>query len=260
MLMKKISPNRVEKNHSLARQRFEDVGVDVGAALKRREGLALSLPCWQGDDVRGFESLDVELGGGLAATGNYPGKARSPEELRRDLDQAFALIPGRHRVNLHASYAETGRRPVPRNELQAAHFEHWIAWARSRGRGLDFNPTFFAHPLAADGLTLTHPDRGTRRFWIEHGIASRRIAAAMGRRLGKCCVNNIWIPDGSKDIPVDRLAPRLRLAAGHGDREGVNLPGDLIDGGCGHRVSSLSPAPGSHAGLPGSRDRSSFRL
>ncbi len=211
--MKKIRPIRVEQTYRTARQRFEDLGVEPEAALARLEGIALSLPCWQGDDVRGFESLDVELGGGLAATGNYPGKARSPDELRRDLDQAFALIPGRHRVNLHASYAETGRHGVPRNELQPSHFETWMAWAKSHGRGLDFNPTFFAHPLAADGLTLTHPDRATRRFWIEHGVASRRIAAAIGRRLGKVCVNNVWIPDGSKDTPADRRAPRERLTA-----------------------------------------------
>ena len=211
--MTKKTSLRIEQTYRLARQRFADAGVDVESALARLEGIALSLPCWQGDDVRGFERLDAELDGGLAATGNYPGRARSPDELRRDLDQACALIPGRHRVSLHASYAETGRRRVARNELQAAHFENWIAWSKSRGRGLDFNPTFFAHPLAAGGLTLTHPDRATRRFWIEHGIASRRIAAAIGRRLGTPCVNNIWIPDGSKDTPADRRAPRERLTA-----------------------------------------------
>ncbi len=211
--MIKIRPVRIEQRYRMARQQFEDAKVDVDDALARLEDLALSLPCWQGDDVRGFESLDVELGGGLAATGNYPGKARSPDELRRDLDQACALIPCRLRVNLHASYAETGSQLVARNELQVAHFENWIAWAKSHGRGLDFNPTFFAHPLAADGLTLTHPDPATRGFWIEHGIASRRIAAAIGRRLGTPCVNNIWIPDGSKDTPADRCAPRERLTA-----------------------------------------------
>jgi L-rhamnose isomerase len=152
------------------------------------------------------------LGGGLAVTGNYPGRARTPAELRADLDVALSLIPGRHRLNLHAMYAETGGQRVERNELEAAHFQSWIDWARAKRLGMDFNPTFFAHRKAADGFTLAHADAGIRRFWIEHGIVCRRIGAAIGKALGTPCVTNVWIPDGSKDTPVDRKGPRQRLA------------------------------------------------
>jgi len=203
---------RTEQAFGLAQQQYAEIGVDVERALRRLSAIPISLHCWQGDDVGGFENLGSELGGGLAVTGNYPGKARTPDELRSDLDMALALIPGRHRLNLHACYAETGGRRVERNELEPAHFRNWIDWAKSKGMGMDFNPTFFAHPKAADGLTLSHPDEGIRRFWIEHGIACRQIGAALGKALGTPCVTNVWIPDGSKDTPVDRKGPRLRLA------------------------------------------------
>ncbi|NOX55094.1 MAG: L-rhamnose isomerase, partial [Planctomycetes bacterium] len=188
------------------------IGVDTDAALERLGKIAISLHCWQGDDVGGFESLGEELGGGLAVTGNYPGKARTPDELRSDLDMALSLIPGTHRLNLHASYAETGGERVERDELQPVHFQTWIDWAKERQMGLDFNPTFFAHEKAADGFTLAHPDASIRKFWIDHGIVCRRIGAAMGEALGTPCVTNVWIPDGFKDIPVDRKGPRERLA------------------------------------------------
>ncbi len=187
------------------------MGVDAEEAMQRLGALRLSLHCWQGDDVTGFERGTAELGGGLAVTGNHPGRARTPSELRDDLDQALALIPGRHRVNLHAMYGEFGRRPVDRDQIEPSHFEGWIDWARTRGLGLDFNPTCFAHPLADDGFTLSHPDPAVRAFWIEHCRRSRRVAAAMGAALGTPCVNNVWIPDGFKDTPADRLAPRERL-------------------------------------------------
>lgn len=206
------SSQPVEQAYALARERYAELGVDTDAALARLSSISLSLHCWQGDDVGGFEDERHAIGGGLAVTGNYPGKARSADELRQDLDQTLALIPGKHRVNLHASYAELHGNRVARNELRTEHFQNWIDWARERSLGLDFNPTYFAHPLAADGLTLTHPDRGIRQFWIEHGVACRRIGAAMGQALGTPCVNNIWIPDGSKDTPVDRRGPRQRLA------------------------------------------------
>jgi len=209
--MSKSTP-RVEKAFALARRQYADRGVDVEKALKRLSGIAISLHCWQGDDVGGFENFGAELGGGLAVTGNYPGKARTPDELRADLDMALSLIPGRHRLNLHAFYAELSGRRVDRNELEPKHFAYWIDWARSRRMGMDFNPTFFSHPKAADGFTLSHPDRAIRRFWIEHGIACRRIGAAIGKALGKTCVTNVWIPDGYKDTPVDRKGPRERLA------------------------------------------------
>jgi len=153
------------------------------------------------------------LGGGLAVTGNYPGKARTPDELRADVDKALSLIPGKHRLNLHAFYAETREKRVNRDEIEPRHFQGWIDWARRNELGLDFNPTFFSHPKAADGFTLSHRDKGIRQFWIEHGIACRAIGAAMGKALGKTCITNVWIPDGYKDTPADRKAPRERLAA-----------------------------------------------
>ncbi|MBV9124667.1 MAG: L-rhamnose isomerase [Planctomycetes bacterium] len=205
-------PSSIEQAFALARERYANLGVQVDQALKRLAGIPISLHCWQGDDVGGFENSGQELGGGLAVTGNYPGKARTPEELRSDLDLALALLPGAHRLNLHASYAETGGRGVERNQLAPEHFRAWIDWAKAKRIGLDFNPTFFAHPKAADGLTLSHPDEGIRRFWIEHGIACRHIGAAMGKALGSPCITNVWIPDGSKDTPVDRQGPRRRLA------------------------------------------------
>jgi L-rhamnose isomerase len=203
---------RTEQAFGLAQQQYAEIGVDVERALERLSAIPISLHCWQGDDVGGFEHVGSAPGGGLAVTGNYPGKARTPDELRSDLDTALSLIPGRHRLNLHACYAETDGRRVERNKLEPAHFRNWIDWAKTKGMGVDFNPTFFAHPKAADGLTLSHPDEGMRRFWIEHGIACRQIGAAMGKALGTACVTNVWIPDGLKDTPVDRKGPRLRLA------------------------------------------------
>jgi L-rhamnose isomerase len=201
----------IEGAYKLAKERFADLGVDTDAAIKKLAKTPISLHCWQGDDCGGFEKQG-ELGGGLAATGNYPGKARIPAELRSDVEKALALIPGKHRFNLHAFYAEVGGKKVDRNELGPEHFKGWIDWAKSLGLGMDFNPTYFAHPKAADGFTLSHRDKGIRNFWIEHGIACRKIGAAMGKALGTPCVTNVWIPDGYKDIPVDRKGPRERLA------------------------------------------------
>lgn len=198
--------------YPLIRERYAALGVDTDAAIARLRAIAISLHCWQGDDVGGFEGATT-LGGGLAVTGNYPGKARTPDELREDLEKALSLIPGKHRLNLHAFYAETGGQKVERNELRPEHFSRWIGWAQSQGLGLDFNPTFFSHPLAADGFTLSHRDEGIRRFWIEHGIACRQIGAAMGKQLGSATVTNVWVPDGHKDTPVDRKTPRERLAS-----------------------------------------------
>lgn len=197
--------------YELARERYAALGVDTEAALVRLSQVALSLHCWQGDDVGGFENPGGELTGGIAATGNYPGKARNADELRSDLDLAYRLIPGTHRLNLHAIYAETGSAKVERNQLGPEHFAAWLDWAKEHGRGLDFNPTCFSHPLADDGYTLAHPDPAVRQFWIEHCIASRRIGAHFGQALGTPCVTNIWVPDGAKDTPADRLGPRQRL-------------------------------------------------
>lgn len=197
--------------YELARERYAELGVDTDAALARLSTVAISLHCWQGDDVGGFEGGSEPLGNGLAVTGRYPGKARTVGELRSDLDTALSLIPGRHRLNLHAIYGEFGGRAVDRDEIDASHFSGWIDWARSHGMGLDFNPTYFSHRLAADGFTLSHPDAGIRNFWVRHGQCCRRIAAAMGAALGTPTVTNVWIPDGYKDAPVDRLSPRRRL-------------------------------------------------
>jgi L-rhamnose isomerase len=201
----------IESMYELAKARYASIGVDTEAALRTLSTVPISLHCWQGDDVAGFEGATGDVGGGLAVTGNYPGKARTADELRQDLDMAYNLIPGTHRLNLHAIYAETGGVSVPRNELRPEHFESWIAWAKEEGHGLDFNPTLFGHPLADDGFTLSSYDEGVRKFWIEHCIACREIGAAMGRALGTPCVTNIWIPDGYKDLPVDRLTPRILL-------------------------------------------------
>lgn len=196
--------------YDLARDRYAALGVDVEAALATLRTIPISLHCWQGDDVIGFEDPDRGLSGGIMATGNYPGKARTVAELRADLDQAYSLIPGTHRLNLHAIYLDTDQK-VPRNAIRPEHFAGWVDWARANGHGLDFNPTCFSHPLAEDGFTLAHPDAGIREFWIEHCIASREIGAHFGQALGTPCVTNIWIPDGYKDTPADRLAPRERL-------------------------------------------------
>ncbi len=203
---------QIQQSYTLARERYASLGVDTEAAIERLAAVTISLHCWQGDDVGGFEHVGEEPGGGLAVTGNYPGKARTADELRDDLEKALSLIPGKHRVNMHAFYAETDGKAVERNELQPTHFQRWIDWAKEHGLGMDFNPTFFAHPKATDGFTLSHADAGIRRFWIEHGIACRKIGEAFGRALGTPCVTNVWIPDGFKDLPVDRKGPRQRLA------------------------------------------------
>ena len=199
--------------YSFAQQAYADLGVDTEAVLQRLTEIPISLHCWQGDDVGGFERPGATLsGGGIQTTGNYPGKARTIEELRADLDQVFALVPGKHRVNLHAIYGEFGGKEVERDAILPEHFQGWIDWAKARGLGLDFNPSYFSHPLANDGATLTHRDPEVRQFWIDHGVACRRIGAGMGRQLGTACVTNVWIPDGSKDLPIDRKGPREVLA------------------------------------------------
>jgi L-rhamnose isomerase len=202
---------QVRDAYILARERYALLGVDTDAALARLARMPISMHCWQGDDLGGYEAQDVELGGGLAVTGNAPGKARTAQELRADLDEAYRLIPGTHRLNLHAIYAETGGQRVERNELRSEHFRAWVEWARANQHGLDFNPTCFAHPLAAGGFTLASSDHGVRQFWVEHCLACRDIGEYFGRELGTPCVTNIWIPDGFKDTPVDRLAPRRLL-------------------------------------------------
>lgn len=205
------STRKIESAYTLARERYAALGVDTDAALRQLARIPISIHCWQGDDVGGFEKPGGTLGDGLAVTGNYPGKARTPEELRGDFEKVLALLPGRHRFNLHASYAEMGAKRVERDALSANQFQNWIAWAKSLGIGLDFNQTYFAHPKVERGWTLTHPDKAIRKFWIEHGIRCREIGAAFGKALGKTCLTNLWIPDGMKDTPADRKGPRERL-------------------------------------------------
>ena len=202
---------QIENAYQMARERYAELGVDSEQAMQALAGISLSLHCWQGDDVGGFENSGAALGGGLAATGNYPGKARNPDELRADLDRAYSLIPGSHRLNLHAMYAETGGRQVERSQVRPEHFSAWADWATANHHGLDFNPSLFSHPKAESGFTLSSYDDGIRAYWVEHCIASRKIGEYFGRVLGMPCVTNIWIPDGYKDSPFDRKTPRVLL-------------------------------------------------
>lgn len=194
-----------------AREQFATWGVDTESALAALAATPVSVHCWQGDDVAGFESSATTLGGGLVATGNCPGKARNFPELCSDLEQVRKLVPGSLRLNLHAIYATDNPARVDRDALDSSHFRSWIDWAKAGKWGIDFNPTCFAHPLAADGFTLSHKDPGVRKFWIAHCIACRRIGADIGRELESPAITNIWVPDGYKDTPADRMAPRRRL-------------------------------------------------
>lgn len=198
------------KEYTIARDIYAELGVDTEKALERIQNIPLSIHCWQADDVMGFEGAS-QLTGGILATGNYPGRARNAEELRKDFEFAHRLIPGVHRLNLHAMYLEQKGKRVDRNEIEPMHYEGWIDWARSIGIALDFNPTFFSHEKSSSGFTLSHWDSGIRMFWIEHGKRSRRIAQHIGQKLGTLCTNNFWIPDGWKDHPADRIGPRMRL-------------------------------------------------
>jgi len=198
-------------SYLVAKEKYSEFNIDTDEVLSKLEKIAISIHCWQGDDVAGFENPDGMLTGGIQATGNYIGKAKTPEQLRGDIDKALTLIPGKHRLNLHAIYAETKGEKVDRDKIKPEHFENWVNWAKEKGMGLDFNPTCFSHPLSADGFTLSHPDKSIRDFWINHCKASRKIGEYFGRQLGTPCVTNYWVPDGFKDIPVDRLSPRIRL-------------------------------------------------
>ncbi len=198
-------------NYELAKAKYAKYGIDTDAAIETLKDVTVSIHCWQGDDVTGFDSKEA-LSGGIQTTGNYPGKARTPDELMADIDKAFSMVPGKKKLNLHACYAifEDGEY-ANRNELQPKHFAKWVKFAKERGMGIDFNPTFFAHPMVKDNLTLSSPDEETRKFWVEHGKACLKIAEYFANETGECCVMNIWIPDGFKEIPADRLGPRARF-------------------------------------------------
>ena len=218
---------QIERAFQDAKAEYAALGVDVDQAIASCLAVPISVHCWQVDDVAGFEVSESTDGGGIMATGNYPGRARNGDEARADFDQVLSLLPGTHKLNVHAFYAETDGQAVERDELEPAHFSRWIDWAKAAGIGLDFNPTYFAHPKADDGFTLSHADAGIRDFWVRHGIASRRIAEHMAREVGQPCVNNHWVPDGAKDSPADRFGPRQRLAESY-DR--ILDPGLGVDG------------------------------
>jgi L-rhamnose isomerase len=202
----------IKKTYQLAKEQYAELGIDTGKIIKQLDDVVISLHCWQTDDVGGFEKEGAELGGGgIQATGNFPGKAKTLEQMRDDLDKVMSLLPGRQRLNLHAIYGEFGGKTVDRDQIEVKHFKGWINWAKKRKIGLDFNCTCFSHPLADDGFTLSSKNPKIRKFWIEHTKRCRSIAAEMGKQLGTPSVHNIWIPDGSKDTPVDRYALRKLL-------------------------------------------------
>ncbi len=202
----------IEKSYILAKQQYAELGVDTSKVLKEMDNIVISLHCWQTDDVGGFEKEGAELGGGgIQATGNFPGKAKTIVQMRADLDKAMSLLPGKQRLNLHAIYGEFGGKLVDRDQIEVKHYQGWINWAKKRKIGLDFNCTCFSHPLADDGFTLSSKNPKIRKFWIEHTKRCRKISAEMGKQLGTPSVHNIWIPDGSKDTPVDRYTLRKLL-------------------------------------------------
>jgi L-rhamnose isomerase len=212
-----------------AREAYKAIGVDTDKALAQLAQLPISIHCWQADDVGGFETPDATLsGGGIQATGHYPGKARNIEELRKDLEKVFSLVPGVHRLNLHASYGDFGDTFVDRDQIEPSHFDSWIAWAKKNNIALDFNGTFFSHPKAEDGFTLASKDPSIRSFWIEHEKRCRKIAAYIGEQLGQTCILNTWIPDGSKDITFDRFGYRKILKESLDEVFAIEYPSEYM--------------------------------
>ena len=227
-----ITDSQIEANFEQAAEQYAAYGVDVEKAVDTALQVPISLHCWQGDDVAGFEVVDEAVeGGGIMATGNYPGRARNGEELRQDLKKVVDLLPGPHRANVHAFYCDTGGEVIDRDALEPKHFAGWVDWAKEHNLGIDFNPTYFAHPKANDGFTLSHPDKGIRDFWIQHGIASRRISEAIGKSLNGEVVNNHWAPDGAKDHPADRWTPRERLMEAYDEMfdESLGIGPECVD-------------------------------
>lgn len=207
-----MNTHNIERAYQLAKEQYAALGVDTEKAVEKMKEVVISLHCWQTDDVGGFEKPDAALsGGGIQTTGNYPGKATTIEQMRTDLEKVMQLLPGKQRLNLHAIYGEFGGKLVDRDEIGVEHFQGWIDWAAAQGIGLDFNGTFFSHPKADNGFTLSSKDEGIRQFWVEHMKRCREIGAEMGKQLGTPCVHNTWIPDGSKDVPVDRNGYRSLL-------------------------------------------------
>lgn len=213
----------VKESYELAKKRYAEYGIDTDKVLETLKNIPISMHCWQGDDVIGFENPDGELTGGIQTTGNYPGKATTPEQLRADIEKALSMIPGKHRINLHAIYGDFEGN-VERDKIEPKHFAKWVEWAKKNNVGLDFNPTCFSHPMSADGMTISHPDKEVRDFWIRHCKASREIAAYFGKELGTPAVTNFWFPDGMKDITVDKYGPRKRMMEGLDEIFSVEYP------------------------------------
>ncbi len=201
----------IEKSYEIAKEQYAAIGVDVDAAIAKMKEVKISLHCWQTDDVVGFETADGELSGGIQTTGNYPGKATTIEQMRADLEKVLSLLPGKQRLNLHAVYGDFKGEKVDRNQIEVKHFQSWIDWCKEQGIGMDFNATCFSHDRAADGYTLSSKNEENRKFWVEHVKRCRAISAEVGKQLGTPCVHNTWIPDGSKDVPVDRNGYRTLL-------------------------------------------------
>lgn len=199
-----------KKMYELAKDIFANIGVDTDKAIESLKKIEISMNCWQGDDVLGFLFRENALSGGIQTTGNYPGRATTPAQLRSDIELAYSLIPGKHRLNLHSIYADTDEK-VDLNEIEPKHYESWVSWAKKRQIGLDFNPTCFSHPMASSGFTVSSSEKSVRDFWIEHCRRCRRIGEYFGKVTGKKCITNFWFPDGYKDTPIDREAPRIRM-------------------------------------------------
>ncbi len=224
-----MSNEKILTAYNYAKEQYASIGVDTDLALKKLDNINISLHCWQTDDVGGFETPDAVLGGGgIQTTGNYPGKARTIDQLKADIEKVMSLLPGNQRLSLHAIYGDFKNKKVDRDQIEIEHFQGWINWAKNLGIGLDFNPTCFSHPFANDGFTLSSKNENVRRFWIEHNKRCRKIAAEMGRQLGTPCINNIWIPDGSKDTPVDRLTHRRLLKDSLDEIFAVVYPGEYL--------------------------------
>lgn len=240
----------IEKAYDLARQEYAEMGINTDEVIRKLDELVISLHCWQTDDVGGFEKAGSELGGGLQVTGNYPGKARTMEEMKADMDKVLSLLPGKQRLSLHAIYGEFGGEVVDRDQIELKHFQGWIDWAKERGIGLDFNCTCFSHPKADEGFTLASKNEEIRKFWIEHVRRCRRIGAEMGRQLGTPCVHNLWIPDGCKDTPVDRYGYRALLKDSLDQIFAEAFPGNLLK----DAVESKLFGIGSEAMVVGSHD------
>lgn len=220
---------RIEKAYQLAKDEYAELGINTDAVLKKMNEVVISLHCWQTDDVGGFETPDAVLsGGGIQATGNYPGKATTPEQMRTDLEKVLSLLPGKQRLNLHAIYGDFKGEAVDRDQIEVKHFQSWIDWCKNQGIGMDFNATCFSHPKAADGFTLSSKNEGNRRFWVEHVKRCRAISAEIGKQLGTPCVHNTWIPDGSKDTPIDRNGHRALLRKSLDEAMAVDYPKEYM--------------------------------